>query len=104
LQGLKELVFPTAASIGKKPIHMSVKSGSRRSAAVDRKTASILYNHRHDRAPGFLRLDLLYMPLDEPSAWTDPDAGWFKLNVPATENPRVSKEFLERQRQDMGDR
>ena len=37
-------------------------------------------------------------------AWMDPDGGWFKLSVPATENPRISKEFLERERRDMGER
>ena len=36
-------------------------------------------------------------------AWTDP-GGWFKLSVPATENQRISKEFLERERRDMGER
>ena len=34
----------------------------------------------------------------------DPERGWFKLSVPATENPRISKEFLERERRDMGER
>ena len=33
-----------------------------------------------------------------------PDGGWFKLSVPATENPRISKEFLEWERRDTGER
>ncbi len=35
--------------------------------------------------------------------WTEGGDRWFRVSVPATENPRISAEFLENERQDMSD-
>jgi hypothetical protein len=34
--------------------------------------------------------------------WSSPDPGWLKVEVPATECPRISKEFLDEQRRELG--
>ena len=37
-------------------------------------------------------------------AWHDADADWLKVEVPATDCPRITPEFLERERRALGDR